>query len=52
MKRFLTYGTGGSAEWTGKSMAKAHEGRGITHKDFDKVAAHVVATLVECSVPD
>jgi hemoglobin len=44
-RKFLTYLTGGSTEWHGKSMESAHEGRGITQREFDRVAFHVVTTL-------
>jgi truncated hemoglobin YjbI len=33
-------------------MAKAHEGRGISEGDFNRVAFHVVSTLHELSVPE
>lgn len=44
-RAFLTYLTGGPVAWHGKSMEKAHEGRGITQREFDRVAYHVVTTL-------
>ena len=50
-KRFLTFATGGNTNWEGKSMKGAHEGRGITTLEFDKVAFHVVTTLQELDVP-
>jgi hemoglobin len=32
-------------------MTKAHHGRGIGEKEFDKVAGHVVSTLNDLQVP-
>lgn len=49
-RRFLTFATGGSKDWEGKAMDRAHEGRGITTKEFDRVAFHVVTTLQELKV--
>ena len=31
---FLTYATGGAAQWTGLSMKEAHQGRGIGEREF------------------
>lgn len=44
-RKFLTFLTGGSTEWHGKSMEHAHEERGMTHREFDRVAYYVVTTL-------
>lgn len=51
-EKFLTYATGGSPSWEGKSMKDAHQGRGITGKDFDKVAGYVVGAMKDLSVPE
>ena len=51
-RQFLTYATGGSTEWKGKSMKDAHKGRGITNKEFDLVVGHVVSTMKELGVPE
>ena len=51
-KHFLTYATGGSGEYHGKSMADAHRGRGIQDKEFDLVCTHVVNTMKELGVSD
>lgn len=50
-KEFLTYATGGSDTYTGKSMKDVHQGRGITVKDFMGVAGHVITAMKELSVP-
>lgn len=42
---FLAYALGGPAEYEGKSMKAAHEGRGITDAHFGAVAGHLQATL-------
>ena len=51
-RQFLTFVTGGSSEYTGKSMKDAHKGRGITDKEFDLVFGHVVSTMKELKVPE
>jgi hemoglobin len=51
-REFLTQATGGPSEYTGKSMVDSHKGRGITSADFDKVMAHIVATMTELHVPE
>ena len=33
-------------------MKDAHKGRGITDKEFDLVAGHVVSTMKELKVPE
>eukprot|EP00347_Sterkiella_histriomuscorum_P023939 403332861 len=50
-KHFLTYATGGSSEYNGKSMKDVHQGRGINHDDFMRVAGHVITAMKELSVP-
>ena len=52
MRHFLTYATGGCAEYTGKSMKDAHKGRGIQEKEFNIVVGHVVSTMQELGVPE
>lgn len=51
-RQFLTYATGGSTEWHGKSMKEVHKGRGIQEKEFNLVAGHVVSSMKELSVPE
>ena len=43
--QFLTEALGGPAGYRGRSMREAHRRLGITGKHFDRVAAHLVATL-------
>ena len=50
--KFLTMATGGPSEYSGKSMAEAHKGRGIQSKDFDSVCGHVVSTMKELGVSE
>lgn len=50
-ERFLIYATGGSPTWEGKSMKEAHQGRGITSKEFGLVAGHVINAMKELAVP-
>ena len=47
---FLTFATGGSTEYTGKSMIDVHKGRGITDADFDRVCGHVISTMQDLNV--
>jgi len=49
---FLTFASGGSSQYSGKDMRKAHEGRGIGAQEFDLVAGHVVKTMEELNVPE
>lgn len=49
---FLTYVTGGTDDWEGRSMREAHADLGITDEDFDAVAVHLRETLAEFDVPD
>lgn len=50
-RQFLTYATGGCAEYTGKNMKDAHRGRGINRDDFMRVAGHVITAMKELDVP-
>ena len=50
--KFLTYATGGSSVWEGKSMKDAHAGRGIREHEFNLVAGHVVSTMKELGVSE
>ena len=50
-RQFLTYATGGSSTYNGKSMHKAHAGRGIGEKEFNLVAKHVISTMDDLGVP-
>ena len=50
--QFLTMATGGPSQYTGKSMAEAHKGRGIQSKDFDLVCGHVLSTMRELGVSE
>jgi hemoglobin len=43
---------GGPAEYDGRELAAAHAGRNITNEAYDKVVAHLVATLKDAGVPD
>jgi hemoglobin len=49
---FLTFATGGSADYHGKNMKDAHKGRGIHNKEFDLVCFHVVNTMKELGVSE
>ena len=42
---------GGPAEYDGRDLRDAHEGRGISGEDFNRVVAHLVTALTEAEVP-
>ncbi|MCA2977427.1 MAG: group 1 truncated hemoglobin [Myxococcaceae bacterium] len=47
----VTVGTGGPGTYSGRDMAKAHAGQGITNAQFDALVGHLVATLDTFKVP-
>jgi hemoglobin len=42
--------TGGPVEYSGRELATAHAGLGITPADFDRVVRHLVAALTDLGV--
>ena len=50
MRAFLAAALGGPQIYAGRDMSAAHAGLGITHEAFDRVVAHLVATLTELGV--
>ena len=48
---FFAQALGGPRVYQGQSMSQAHQGRGITQADFDKVAYHLTSSLVAAGVP-
>jgi hemoglobin len=42
---------GGPAEYDGRDLRDAHEGRGISTADFNRVVTHLVTVLTEADVP-
>ncbi|MBO8172114.1 MAG: group 1 truncated hemoglobin [Bacillaceae bacterium] len=49
---FITYATGGPNQYPGLDMKKAHEGMGISDKDFDAIVNHLAAALKHFDVDD
>lgn len=49
-KAFLTYAFGGSPNYSGLSMRKAHENLPLTEAHFGAVAGHLQSTLEELGV--
>ncbi|MEK6676542.1 MAG: group 1 truncated hemoglobin [Planctomycetota bacterium] len=47
---FVSMALGGPKKYTGRSMRKAHEGRGITENHFTRVANHLSASLKAANV--
>ena len=48
---FLSEALGGPGRYRGRDIATAHRGMGISDTHFDRVAAHLDATLDELGVP-
>lgn len=48
--KFLSFALGGPNQYTGKSMAKAHEGMNIQPHHFQAIASHLKTTLEELGV--
>ena len=48
---FLAFALGGPNQYTGRRVAKAHEGLGITEAQFGAVAGHLSASLAAHDVP-
>ena len=46
-REFFTMATGGPDSYSGKSLAHAHHGRGITQHHFGLFTGHLVNTLLE-----
>ncbi|MBL8935034.1 MAG: group 1 truncated hemoglobin [Archangium sp.] len=44
-------GTGGPCTYSGRDMATAHAGQGISNAQFDTLVGHLVATLDKFKVP-
>ena len=44
--------TGGPCVYTGRDLKVAHAGLGITEKDWEATANHLVATLNKFNVPE
>ncbi len=51
MRAFLAVALGGPEIYRGRDMGAAHAGLGVTDEAFNRVVGHLVATLVELSVP-
>jgi hemoglobin len=50
-RSFIAAAIGGPEIFTGRDMAAAHAGLGITDAQFDAVVAHLVETLAGLGVP-
>ena len=48
---FFAAALGGPHAYSGADLKQAHQGRGITQADFDRVAAHLAASLAAAGVP-
>lgn len=50
-RAFLAAAIGGGDLYSGRDMAGAHDGLGISNENFDAVVGHLVATLTALGVP-
>jgi hemoglobin len=50
--KLLVQVTGGPVDYDGRDLAAAHKGLDITGPDFDRVVAHLAATLSRLGVPE
>lgn len=48
---FFAEALGGPHVYQGQPMRQAHQGRGISQADFDKVAYHLTSSLASAGVP-
>ena len=48
--RYITHATNGSKEYIGRPPAKAHKGKGITGKDFEKLISQASVVMRELGV--
>lgn len=51
-RSFIAAALGGPEVFSGRDMATAHAGLGVSDANFDAVVAHLVDTLTSLSVPD
>lgn len=49
-REFFVMATGGPIEYTGRPLAHAHHGRGITRQHFARFTGHLVETLLDMGV--
>ena len=49
-REFFVMATGGPIEYTGRPLAHAHHGRGITRQHFACFTGHLVETLLDMGV--
>lgn len=51
-RRFIGQALGATRPYSGRSMRHAHEHLGLTNEDFDRVVAHLAASLAEAGVDE
>jgi hemoglobin len=49
---FIGYALGSGVEFTGRSMAKAHEGMNLQPRHFEAIVRHLTSTLKEFGVSE
>jgi hemoglobin len=50
--KFISFALGGPKNYTGKSMAKAHEGMNLQPEHFNAIATHLHDALAHFDVPE
>lgn len=50
--KFISFALGGPNQYTGNSMAKAHEGMNLQPEHFEAIATHLHEALAHFSVPE
>jgi hemoglobin len=51
-KKFISFALGGPKNYSGKSMAKAHEGMNLQPEHFNAIAKHLHDALAHYGVPE
>lgn len=49
-REFFVMATGGPVQYTGRPLAHAHHGRGITREHFARFTGHLLETLLDMGV--
>lgn len=49
-REFFVMATGGPIQYSGRPLAHAHHGRGITRQHFSQFTSHLVETLLDMGV--
>ncbi|MGC5326188.1 group I truncated hemoglobin [Brevibacillus sp. SYSU BS000544] len=50
--KFISHALGGPNQYSGQSMAKAHEGMNLQHEHFDAIVQHLTSALLQHKVSE